>query len=91
MLLLFLITIKVSAIGIYLHDCQDDENTDVCEVCESAIYNQNIEFSPIDEFHNLEIDHTTIFYYLENHYKSIFTKILFNNKVFYGRPPPSLG
>ncbi len=91
LVLLALIALKVSAaaLHIYLHHGHEDEHMEVCELCEHAMYNQNIEFSTPVEFHNLEVDYSPTFCQLENSYDIIFIKLPVDNTRF-GRPPPSL-
>ena len=88
-LFLTLITFKVSAIHVYLHNDHDDEHIDDCELCEYTIYNQNIEFSAPPQFQGFEIDYIPTFCQQENHYESVCITT-FINDVHFGRPPPFL-
>lgn len=87
--LVALIALKVSAVHVYFHNCDEEEHMDDCELCEHAIYNQNIEFSTPTQFHSFEIDHTSTFCQLESHYESVCITTFINDTHF-GRPPPSL-
>lgn len=83
-----LISIKVSASHIYMHDCES--NLDNCEICELAIYNQNIEFSYSDKPFVFENNSQATFYrFTDSNFKSVLVKTSFNTNCF-GRPPPSL-
>lgn len=89
--LLALIVLKVSftILHVYVHNELEAEHTDSCELCEHAIYNQNIEFSTPEQLHSLEADYTPVFCQLERSYDSIFIKLQVDNTLFC-RPPPSL-
>ena len=76
--------------SIHLFSSQEENNHDNCEVCEFAIYNQNLDFSSAQEFQSLEVHITHSFPHIEDYYKSVFHYIQSNNKTLFGRPPPSL-
>jgi len=87
--LVVLIAFKFSAVHVYLHNCDDEGDVADCELCEHAIFNQNIEFSTPSQFPNFEIDLTPIFFQRKNHYESVCIATLIDD-IHFGRPPPSL-
>jgi len=87
---LILISLKISAIHVYVYH-NHDEHIDDCEICQNVIYSQNIEFSPLQQFHSLEeIYHISTFSLCKSHYESVFKKSSNSNKTHFGRPPPFL-
>jgi hypothetical protein len=88
LLFVTLMALKVSAVPIYLHDCQDDGHTDDCELCEHVIHNQKTELSSPPQFQGFEIDSTPILHRHESDYEGVHTSTPIN-KLHFGRPPPN--
>jgi len=85
-----LIVLKVSAIQVFLHDCEDEGQKNDCELCDHAIHNQNIEFSTPPQPHGFEIDHTPVFCQRESHYKSVCIATPINDIHFGGSSPHTI-
>lgn len=88
---LALITFKVStaAIHIHLHHGHDDGHEDQCELCEHAIYHQNLEFSTPTDLVSTEAENTPDQHRPINLYESVDVDTFLNNTLF-GRPPPCI-
>jgi hypothetical protein len=87
LLFMALMTLKVSAAPIYLHECQEDGQIDDCELCEHAIHNQHIAFATPPQFQGIEIDSIPTLYQHKKNYESvaILTGVI---PLHFGRPPP---
>lgn len=91
LLLLALIAFKVSSVAIHnhLHHSHDDEHEDNCELCEHALYHQNVEFFAPADFPSIRVDNAPHFHQQKDSYKSVCVAPVFN-KTLFGRPPPLL-
>lgn len=89
LVLLALIAFKVSAIAIHmhLHHGHEDSHEGACELCEHAIYSQNLAFSTPATLIITAVDRTLNFYPQKSLYTSICITVPINDSYF-GRPPP---
>ena len=86
-LFLTLMLFKVSAATVHFHDCEDEEPTEECQICEDALHHQKAEFSAPSKLQNIEI---RVDYFLFEP-KVRFQQIFYNahrNGLYFGRPPP---
>nr|WP_299381993.1 hypothetical protein [Allomuricauda sp.] len=90
LLLLTLIVFKVFSAPLHMHlnHGDDHEHIEHCDLCEQALFTQNLEFSSPLQLQIADIPFTVITTVQNNSYQSVFVTKTFNNTLF-GRPPPT--
>lgn len=88
-LLVGVILLKLSSVMLHQYIDHNDaaSHGDVCELCEYAVHNQDVDSGNTLAFCEIEAYAVTPFV-KENFYKSIYKKQI-ADQVLFGRPPPS--